>query len=147
MTKKLFSRTGIGTAIAVAIIVFAFFIGAQYLLAPVSTASTFGVPSWPQGQGEGFLYVKGVRDVVSGLVMLAVLVAGSRRTLGWAMLAEAVTPLGDMLIVLGTGGSPATAFGVHGATAAVVALGGALLLAGSPSVARSRNARAAAATA
>lgn len=66
----------------------------------------------------------------SGLVVLAAMATGSRRALGWVLLAAAVTPVGDMLIVLTSGGLPATAFGVHGATAAVVAPAGILVLRG-----------------
>jgi hypothetical protein len=96
---------------------------------------------WPHGEGDAFLSVKGLRDVVSGLVMLAVLAKGSRRTLGWAMLAESLTPIGDMLIVLSSGGKPAIAFGVHGATAAGVILAGALLVSGPRSAQRTRSHR------
>jgi hypothetical protein len=42
-----------------------------------------GLGGLPHGEGDAFLSVKGLRDVVSGLVMLAVLAKGSRRTLGW----------------------------------------------------------------
>ncbi|GAA3469111.1 hypothetical protein GCM10018965_036640 [Nonomuraea roseola] len=65
---------------------------------------------------------------MSGLVILAVLATGNRRVLGWVMLATALTPIGGMLIVLFSSGVPATAFGVHGATAAAVILAGGLLL-------------------
>lgn len=47
------------------------------------------------------------------------------------MLAMALTPIGDMFIVLLSGGEPAIAFGVHGVTAAAVILAGGLLLSGS----------------
>ena len=44
------------------------------------------------------------------------------------MLAFAFIPVGDMVIVLSQGGSPATALGIHGLTAVVVLVGAALLL-------------------
>jgi hypothetical protein len=131
MSAKLPSRTTIGTALAVVGAVFIGYIGMSYLLAPQSMAPSFGLPSWPRGEGAGFLAVKGIRDVVSCLVILAILVIGNRRVLGWVMLAMALTPFGDMIIVLQSGGAPATAFGVHGATAAAVILAGSLLLSGS----------------
>ncbi|MEU9014330.1 DUF4267 domain-containing protein [Streptomyces sp. NPDC048479] len=52
----------------------------------------------------------------------------SRRALGWAMLAITFVPAGDMVIVLSNDGSPGTAYGVHGFTAAAVAVTAGLLL-------------------
>lgn len=122
--------TTIGTVLAVIGSLFIMYVGVSYLLAPQSNAAQFGLPSWPHGADAAFLSVKGIRDLVSGAVILTVLVAASRRALGWVLLAAAVTPIGDMIIVLGNGGSAATAVGVHGATAAAVVLAGVLLLAG-----------------
>ncbi|MFI6445803.1 DUF4267 domain-containing protein [Kitasatospora sp. NPDC050543] len=104
------------------------YVGIGYLLAPAGMAPNFGLPAWPHGDGDGFLNLKGIRDLVSGLVPLALLATGQRRALGWALLLEALTPLGDAVIVLSHGGSAATAYGVHGLTAAVVLTTAALLL-------------------
>ncbi|NUW40840.1 DUF4267 domain-containing protein [Nonomuraea rhodomycinica] len=131
MSAKLPSRTTIGTVLAFVGALFIGYVGVNYLLAPESMAPNFGLPSWPHGEGAGFLAVKGARDLASGLVILTVLVTGNRRVLGWVMLATALTPIGDMFIVLLSGGSAATAFSVHGATAAAVILAGGLLLGGS----------------
>lgn len=49
------------------------------------------------------------------------------------MAAMAVVPVGDMLIVLNEGGPAATAYGVHGLTAAAVAVTAGLLLRERPS--------------
>lgn len=51
------------------------------------------------------------------------------------MAAMAVVPVGDMLIVLNEGGPAATAFGVHGLAAAVVAVTAGLLLRERPAAA------------
>ncbi|GAA3227751.1 DUF4267 domain-containing protein [Nonomuraea helvata] len=130
MSAKLPSRTTIGTVLAFVGALFIGYVGVSYLLAPQSMAPNFGLPSWPHGEGAGFLAVKGARDLASGLVILTVLMTGNRRVLGWVMLATALTPIGDMFIVLLSGGDPATAFGVHGATAAAVVLAGGLVLSG-----------------
>lgn len=114
------------------------FIGVGYLLAPQSMAADFGVPTWPRDEGTAFLAVKGVRDIASGLVVLALLLTGHRRALGWAMAALAFAPAGDMVIVLGSGGSAGAAYGVHGATAAAVALTAVLLLRERPAPAAAR---------
>ncbi|MYV97836.1 DUF4267 domain-containing protein [Streptomyces sp. SID3343] len=107
---------------------FIVYIGLGYLFAPQSMASGFGVPTWPQHDGTAFLAVKGVRDIGTGLVVFALLVTGHRKALGWAMAAIAFVPVGDMVIVLSEDGSAGTAYGVHGLTAASVALTAGLLL-------------------
>ncbi|WTX00176.1 DUF4267 domain-containing protein [Streptomycetaceae bacterium NBC_01309] len=125
----------LATVLAVLGGLFLVYTGVSYLLAPQATAEGFGLPTWPQDQGEGFLAVKGMRDIGFGLVILAVLLAGQRRALGVAMAAMAVVPLGDMTIVLSEEGSAATAFGVHGLAAAVVAVTAGLLLREKPTAA------------
>lgn len=126
----------LATGIAVLTGLFIIYIGLEYLLAPQAAAAAFGVPTWPQREGTAFLAVKGVRDIATGLVVGALLLSGHRRALGWAMLAFAFIPVGDMVIVLSQGGSPATALGIHGLTAAVVLVGAALLLRERPTSAR-----------
>ncbi|MGV9328168.1 DUF4267 domain-containing protein [Streptosporangium sandarakinum] len=136
------SRATIGTALAVIGALFIGYVGVSHLLAPHSMAPDFGLPAWPHGESAGFLAVKGVWDVVSGLVIVSVALAGNRRVLGWVMLAMALTPVGDMFTVLFSDGVPATAFGVHGATALAVKVAGGLLLSGSrpqPSIGASRG--------
>ncbi|WP_282205195.1 DUF4267 domain-containing protein [Kitasatospora fiedleri] len=104
------------------------YVGLSYLVAPESTASGFGLPEWPHGGAAAFGNLKGVRDVASGLVPLALLLTGHRRALGWALLAESVTPFGDCATILAHHGSTATAFGVHFTTALLVVATAALLL-------------------
>lgn len=116
------------TALAAIGAAFIVYVGLSYLLAPQATAAGFGLPTWPQHDGAGFLAVKGVRDIATGLVIFALLLARQRRALGWAMTAIAFVPAGDMVIVLAGGGPAAQAYGVHGVTALAVALTAGLLL-------------------
>jgi predicted PurR-regulated permease PerM len=58
-----------------------------------------------------------VRDIGSGLIVLALLALRRPRVLGWVMLAASVIPIGDALIVLAHGGPAYAAYGIHGATA------------------------------
>ena len=116
-----------GYAVAGAVSVGIIWIGSRYLLTPEAIAGTFGVPSPPR-DADPFLRVKGIRDVTSGLVVLALLATRQPRLVGIGLLAEAVIPVGDAVIVLTNGGSPATALGVHGATAAMMVAGAATLL-------------------
>jgi hypothetical protein len=56
------------------------------------------------------------------------MLAADTRSVGIALLVEAIIPLGDMSIVLGSGGRKATAFSVHGVTCAVMVVVGLLLI-------------------
>ncbi|MDF9814571.1 DUF4267 domain-containing protein [Streptomyces sp. SPB162] len=107
---------------------FILFIGLRFLLAPQASAAAFGVPTWPREEGTAFLAVKGVRDIGTGLILFALLLTGHRKALGWAMLAMAFIPVGDMVIVLSHGGPAGTAYGIHGLTAVGVAVTAGLLL-------------------
>ncbi|WP_063038529.1 DUF4267 domain-containing protein [Nocardia pseudovaccinii] len=118
----------LGTAGAVLGAGFIMSVGGGYLLAPQRMAPDFGFTDWPRGEAVGFLNVKGVRDVVTGLIVLALLAGGQRRAVGVAVLTIALIPTGDMLTILVRRGSTATALSVHGLTAALVAASGALLL-------------------
>ncbi|MFD0350229.1 DUF4267 domain-containing protein [Kitasatospora aburaviensis] len=104
------------------------YVGIGYLFTPESMASNFGLPEWPHGEAAAFFDVKGVRDISTGIGVLALLATGHRRALGWLLLADALVPLDDAINVLSHHGSAAAAYGIHGATAAAVALTGALLL-------------------
>ncbi|HTJ83020.1 MAG TPA: DUF4267 domain-containing protein [Polyangiaceae bacterium] len=107
---------------------FILYIGINYVVAPEAIATGFGLPAWPTGQAAAFMNLKGVRDLVSGLVILALLATRQRYALGVVTLVIALVPVGDMLTVLRWNGSTAAAFGIHGLTAALVAVTGALLL-------------------
>jgi hypothetical protein len=61
-----------------------------------------------------------IRDVASGLFIVILMIDGSLRLLGWFMLAATIIPLTDAMIVLSHGGTKASAFGIHGATAGVM---------------------------
>ncbi len=118
----------VNTALATAGVLFILYIGVSYLLTPQTSAPTFGLPQWPSGDGDGFLILKGIRDLVSGLALGVLLLTGHRRALGWVLLVEALTPFGDMTNVLAHGGSATVAFGVHGLTASLIVITGLLTL-------------------
>ncbi|MGN2640564.1 DUF4267 domain-containing protein [Nocardia takedensis] len=118
----------IATAFSLIGAAFILYIGLSYLVTPETIATGFGLPAVPDGDASAFLELKGVRDTVSGLLILALLATGQRYALGVLTLVMALIPVGDMLTVLHWDGSTATALGVHGLTAVFVALTGALLL-------------------
>ena len=74
--------------------------------------------------------IKGVRDITSGVVLLVVWAAGGRTTLGWALIAAALTAAGDALIVLTNDGKLSTVLGIHGITAALLVAAGLVLALG-----------------
>ncbi|MFI6603853.1 DUF4267 domain-containing protein [Nonomuraea sp. NPDC050536] len=122
----------LATVLAVVGGLFITYVGFNYLLDGQAAASGFGLPHPPTGNAGGYFAVKGVRDIGQGLIIFTLLLAGQRRTLGWAMLAASFVPFGDMTIVLSQSGPVAAALGIHCATAVVVALTGALLLRTNP---------------
>lgn len=122
------SHPKLNTVLAAATVLFTFYLAVSFILAPATAAPGFGLPTWPDGDGGGFLVVKGCRELAMGLGSGILLVTGQRRALGWVLLMTAVAPLGDMINVLAHHGSAATAFGVHGLTSALIAVTGLLIL-------------------
>ncbi|MET8744820.1 DUF4267 domain-containing protein [Streptomyces sp. NPDC004728] len=118
----------INTILAAAFILFILWFGTEYILSPETTAPGYGLPSRPSGDGDGFLIIKGIRDVVLALVLGILLVTGHRRALGWALLVEALAAFGDMANVLVHHGSVATALGVHCLTATLMVVNGLLII-------------------
>ena len=66
----------------------------------------------------GYFAVKGIRDIVLGLNLLALFALGQRRATGVLMAITSLIPIIDMITVLTHDGPVATALGVHGLTAA-----------------------------
>ncbi len=110
---------------AVAIIV----IGCFYLVSPERMTGSFGLkPPASDADTRAWLRLKGIRDVVSGLVVLTMMLTTDTRSVGIALLVEAIVPLGDMSIILGSRGSKSKAFSIHGVTCAVMLVVGLLLI-------------------
>jgi len=106
---------------------FILFIGARFLLRPQVAQAGFGVAD---DNFRALTSVKGVRDITSGIVPLVVLAAAGQHAFGWALLAAAITPIGDAIIVSTNGGSVRYALSVHGATALVLIVAGLVLALG-----------------
>jgi hypothetical protein len=98
------------------------FIGSRFLWAPRAAASGFGIPGDPSiANGfHGWLAVKAVRDIASGVFIFLLMAKAGSHLLGWFMLAATLIPVGDALIVLRSGGPRGAAYGIHGATALVM---------------------------
>lgn len=117
-------------AIIVAILACAciLFIGARFIVAPGTALAGFGVP---EDNARALTNIKGVRDITSGVVPLVILAVAGPHVMGWALVAAAITPIGDAIIVANNGGTLRHALTVHGATALVlIVVGLALALLG-----------------
>ena len=115
----------LAAVMAVAIIV----IGCFYLVSPERMTGSFGLkPPASDADTRAWLRLKGIRDVASGLVVLAMMLTTGTRPVGIALLVLAITPLGDMSIVLGSGGLKSKAFSIHGVTCAAMLVVGLLLI-------------------
>jgi Domain of unknown function (DUF4267) len=86
-------------------------LGIRFLLAPRQATLGFGAAA---DSPRALTEIKGVRDITSGVVPLVVWAAAGRTTLGWVLVAAAITPTADALIVLTNGGKLTTALGITG---------------------------------
>jgi Domain of unknown function (DUF4267) len=98
-------------------------IGTGYVVSPIASTRSFGLPL-PENSATiaWWLRLKGVRDIVSGLAVLAFTAWGVPRGVGIILLVETLIPVGDMLVILAAKGSARRAFGIHGLTAVIMIL-------------------------
>ena len=114
-------RLALGIALLVALGIIA--IGTQYVVSPRTATRSFGLPLPEDGANIAWwLRLKGVRDIVSGLIVLAFMAWGAPREVGLILFVLAIIPVGDMLLILAAKGSTKSAFGIHGLTAVLMVL-------------------------
>jgi len=119
----------LGLALLLALAIIA--IGAQYVVSPTTATRGFGLPLPENGANIAWwLRLKGVRDIGSGLIVLAFMGLGDLRAVGVILAVAAVIPLGDMAMILAAKGSTRSAFGIHGLTAALMVLAAIPLMTG-----------------
>jgi hypothetical protein len=75
------------------------FLGARFFISPEVATAGYGIRFNSQGD-YSFHYIKGIRDVFSGLVICVLVLLNERRALGVTLLAGTMIPVTDMLIVL-----------------------------------------------
>ncbi|MYQ81308.1 MULTISPECIES: DUF4267 domain-containing protein [unclassified Streptomyces] len=122
------SLKNVNTALIAVCTLFVLWLGLSFVLAPEASTHGVGLPTWSSGNGDGFLIMKGTRELAMGLVIGVLLITGHRRALGLVLLMEAVAPFGDMVNVLAHDGPLSAAFGIHGLTSAFIAVTGLLTL-------------------
>jgi hypothetical protein len=128
-TKEKIMHNAIPLIVAALIAVGIIVIGCFYLVSPERISGTFGLkPPASDADTRAWLRPKGIRDIAAGLIVLTLMLTANTRLVGIAVLVYAIIPLGDMSIVLGSGGSKSTAFSVHGVTCAVMLVVGLSLI-------------------
>jgi len=75
------------------------FIGARFLLSPETAEAGYGIHFNEHGD-YSFHYIKGIRDIFSGLLISVFVLLNERRALGVTVIAGTIVPLADMLIVI-----------------------------------------------
>lgn len=78
------------------------FLGARFYPSPEVATAAYGIHFNAQGD-YSFHYIKGIRDVFSGLIICIFVLLNERRALSVTLLAGTMIPLNDMLIVLSKG--------------------------------------------
>ena len=74
-------------------------IGINFILNPVGASTGYGIPIHDPAAFP-FMWVKGIRDIFSGLVVLPFLWKGDRRTTAILYTIAIFIPLGDGLVIL-----------------------------------------------
>jgi hypothetical protein len=92
--------TKISYAIALLVGLGMIFLGIRFFFAPEVATAGFGIRFNANGD-YSFDYIKGIRDIFSGVVLCSLVLLNERRALGVALLAGTMIPVVDMSIVLG----------------------------------------------
>jgi hypothetical protein len=101
-------------------------IGINFILNPVGASTAFGIPIHDPAAFP-FMWVKGIRDIFSGLVILSSLWWGDRRTTAILSAIAIFIPLGDGLVILSHLGFAPPIY-IHWGTALYMTIVAALLL-------------------
>ena len=74
-------------------------IGINFILNPVGASAAYGIPIH-DAAAFPYMWIKGIRDIFSGLVVLPFLWKGDRRTTATLLAIAIIVPLGDGLVIL-----------------------------------------------
>ncbi|MBE9666776.1 DUF4267 domain-containing protein [Mucilaginibacter boryungensis] len=75
------------------------FLGARFFFNPEAATAAFGIHLNSNGD-YSFHYTKGIRDIFSGILLCTFVIMNQRKAVGVTLLAGALIPIVDMLIVL-----------------------------------------------
>ena len=80
-------------------------LGLRFMLAPAAGAYGFGIPLPATGGAIAYGYIKGIRDVYSGVVVLIFLLLRKPRATAIAFGAAIIIPVSDFFTVLSVNGA------------------------------------------
>jgi hypothetical protein len=75
------------------------FLGARFFFSPEAATADFGIHFDAHGD-YSFDYIKGARDIFSGILLCGFVLMNQRQAVGLTLLAGAIIPINDMIIVL-----------------------------------------------
>lgn len=75
------------------------FLGIRFFVSPQSATVGYGI-HFNEQNDYSFYYIKGIRDVFSGIIICAFVLMSEKRALGTTLLAGTIIPLTDLFIVL-----------------------------------------------
>lgn len=75
------------------------FLGARFFFAPEAATAGFGI-QYNAGGDYSFHYIKGIRDIFSGILLCAFVLLNQRQAVSITLLAGTIIPVNDMLVVL-----------------------------------------------
>jgi hypothetical protein len=75
------------------------FIGARFLLSPEAAEAGYGI-RFNEQSDYSFHYIKGIRDLMPGLLICIFVLSKQTKALGTTLLAGTIVPIADILIVL-----------------------------------------------
>lgn len=74
-------------------------IGINFIVNPVGASTGYGIPIHDP-DAFPFMWIKGIRDIFAGLVVLSFLLRGDRRTTATLFTISIIVPFGDGLVIL-----------------------------------------------
>ncbi|WP_106605927.1 DUF4267 domain-containing protein [Chitinophaga ginsengisoli] len=109
------------------------FLGIRFMLAPGAGAEGFGIPLADTKEAIAYGWIKGIKDIFSGIVVLIFLITRMPRATAFVFGAAIIIPVSDCLTVLAVNGTKdITHLLIHGITAVYMAVTTILLFKANP---------------
>src|SRR5215217_3231422 len=94
------------------------FLGLRFIVAPAAGAEGFGIPLAATKQAMAYGWIKGIRDLFSGLAVLVFLIQRKPLATAFVFGAATIIPISDFLTILAVNGiEDVTHLMIHGVTA------------------------------
>jgi Domain of unknown function (DUF4267) len=74
-------------------------LGINFILNPIGASAAYGIPIHDPAAFP-FMWIKGIRDIFSGLAILLFLLRGDRRTVAIFFTLAIIIPIGDGLVIV-----------------------------------------------